>query len=136
MELFGSSFLGGDSNLCQDARSPVQQCQESNQQWWNDPAETARPLLMSSSWDDQNQPGCQEKFSATPLSRKQRSAKSQGQRSVGKLAMQAHHHCLLSPFYTLSKITCPPMGPASAKHHMSLPHHMTQPKLPLHWLFV
>jgi hypothetical protein len=48
-----------------------------NQQWWHNLAEKARPLLMSSSQDDQNQLGCQEKFSAMLLSTKPRSEKTQ-----------------------------------------------------------
>lgn len=42
--------------------------------------------------------------------------------NIAQLARQAH-----CPIYTLSRITRPPTGLASAKHHVHL-HHTTQPK--------
>ena len=42
--------------------------------------------------------------------------------------MQALHHCLSGPAYTLSKHHVSSPGSASAKHHMTL-HHMTQPEI-------
>ena len=85
---------------------------------------------------DQNQMGPQEKFSAVLFSRKWGSVKTQDLWSTARLAMEATHHCLLSPTYTLvthhvsfhgsclSKIPC---ESASARHCMSM-HHITQPE--------
>ena len=60
----------GDSNLCQDTSSPVQECQDSKlkQKQQHDLAETARPLLLNQLLS-QDQPGPQDKFSNKPLSR-------------------------------------------------------------------
>jgi hypothetical protein len=52
---------------------------------------------------DLDQQGCQEKFSAMPLSMKWRSVKKMwDELKVAKLAMQASCHCLWSRIYTLS----------------------------------
>jgi hypothetical protein len=95
-----------------------------------------QPDLCRVSRSNQNQSGCQEKFFAVRLSMKWRSEKTGDQQSLPRLAMQAPHHCPLSPIYSLSKHhlsfhgcchSKTPQESASAKHQVS-PHHRTQPE--------
>lgn len=83
-----------------------------------------QPGLYRTGMSQQEQPGqleCQETFSAVLLSTKSRSVMTQNQRSV---AMQAAHHCLLGPTFSVSKHHMSSLGSTSANHHM------TQPEIP------
>lgn len=73
-----------------------------------------------------NQPECQE-FSALFLSTKSRWVQRQDQGRVAQLATQGPYHCLCVLFIISPNLTCPPLGLASEKHHVSL-HHMTKPE--------
>jgi len=88
-------------------------------------AVVAQPSRNSQAWarlawanrKDKGQQEHQEKFSAVPLSLKQRSAKTQDQQALySKLYRQAQPslcHCPLSPIYTPSKHHVSSMGLAS-----------------------
>lgn len=115
--------LWGDSNLhWQDTRHPVQLCQDTRHNSavaaWQSRNRQASSKSEWVWWTKQNQLGGQEKFSATPLSVKWRSAKT-WQQSVARLIVQAHSHFPQVPLIL--------HGSCLSKYHMSLLLR-TQPK--------
>lgn len=111
MRLCYMLFLGAISiSVCQDARSLVQQCQNSKHksssvlQSSSNSQASAESARVSRS--NRGQQRCQEKFSAVPFPMKWRSVKTQDHQSITRLVPQAHCHSPLSPIYT-------------PKHHVS-----------------
>lgn len=100
--------------------------QESAMVAWFSRTYQASRELASGIRSYKDQPECQE-FSALFLSTKSRSVQRQDQGRIAQLATQGPFHCLCVLFIISPNLTCPPLGLASAKHHVSL-HHMTKPE--------
>ena len=113
-------------------RIPVQQCQYTKQEsavvarFSRNSKTSAKSTQVGGS--DQDQHGCQKTFSAVPHSTKAKINEGTGPTKHCKASYASTPSLSMESYLYSPNITCPPMGLASAKHHVSL-YHMTYPEV-------